>query len=165
MKTTIIYACYLPGSSKPDYIGSHNAEPPGRNYALAWRYANCRYLGQGAWVHPDGRLMIPRNNAKTAWGRWLLGLTAAELAATRVEPLAVVPVSERWDAEAAALREHRPPFNDLVPATLTAKRAKWAAYQRTYRKGYLDANPDKAQAKRDKDRARIAAKRAASKLV
>lgn len=94
----------------------------------------------------------------------MLGLTAAQLAAIRVEALVTVPESERWNTEAAALREHRPPFNDLLPATLDAKRAKWNAYQRTYSKAYLAANPDKAQAKRDADRARIAAKRAAAKV-
>lgn len=164
MQTTHIYACYLPGTDTPAYIGSHNAEPPARSAALAWRYANCRYVGQGGWVSPDGRLAIPRRNASTAWGRWLLGMTAAQLAAIRVETLATVPEGERWAAEAAALREHNPPFNDLLPATADSKRAKWAAYQRGYRKAYLAANPNKAQAKRAKDRARLAAKRAAAKL-
>lgn len=94
-----------------------------------------------------------------------MGLNPAELASIRVETLATVPDGERWQAEAAALREHRPTYNEMIPATLEVKREKWAAYQRTYRKSYLDANPAKAQSKRDKDRARIAAKRAASKDV
>ena len=164
MKTTIIYACYLPGSPEPAYIGSHNSEPPARSSALAWRYANCRYVGQGAWVQPDGSLQIPRNNTKTPWGRWLLGLTAAQLAAIRVATLATVPEAERWDAEAAALREYKPPFNAMLPQTLDVKRAKHNAYHAAYRVGYYKDNPAKAQAKRDKDRIRNAAKRAAAKL-
>ena len=94
----------------------------------------------------------------------MLGMTAAQLAAIRVETLATVPEGERWAAEAAALREHNPPFNALLPQTADRKRRKHNAYHNAYRVGYYAANPAKADAKRAKDRARLAAKRAAAKL-
>jgi hypothetical protein len=166
MKTTI-YACYLPGSTTPDYIGSHQAEPPARSDALKWRYANCRYMGQGAWIDPTTGALItmPVINSKTLWGAYLLSLSPAQLLAVRIEVLASVESGMRWKTEARFLRNHRPRFNALLPQSAEVKRQKWNAYCKSYRPAYYARNPDKAQAKRDKDRARIAAKRAALKAA
>jgi len=166
MKTTLIYAVYLPGSSSPDYIGSHLASPPdNRLSALKWRYTRCIYLGQGCWVNKDdGHIeSMPALNYTTPWGAQLLSMSPAQRLALRIDTLAVVDASHRWQAEALALRTHKPPFNAMLPQTLDAKRRKLNAYHNVYRVGYYKANPDKAQAKRDKDRARIAAKRAQAK--
>lgn len=163
MKTTI-YACYLPDSTTPDYVGSHMTEPPDRSAALQWRYANCTYLGQGVWIDKAGILVsIPRANRETPWGRALLLMSAAERLAIRVETVAEVETSERWKTEAHFLREYRPRFNALLPQSANDKRAKWNMYCRSYRKDYLARNPEKAAAKRIKDRERIAARRAAAK--
>lgn len=158
MKTTTIYACYLPGSTQPDYIGSHATTPPDRSGALKWRYDNCIYLGQGAWIDKATGALIgmPRLNQKTQWGATLMLMTPAQRLAIRIETLAQVEPGERWKVEARALRLHTPPFNALLPQTAEAKRQKLNAFQRGYRKGYYERNPAKADAKRAKDR--IAAK-------
>ena len=166
MKTTTIYAAYLPGSTSPDYIGSHQAEPPARSDALKWRYANARYLGAGAWIDPSTGEWIarpPANAATTRWGAYLLSLSPAQLLAIRMAPLASVEAADRWKIEAQLLRLHRPPFNALLPKPAEAKRTKWNAYCKSYLPGYYARNPDKLEAKRTKDRERAAAKRAAAK--
>jgi hypothetical protein len=166
MKTTTIYACYLPGSTTPDYIGSHASTPPPSSSALQWRYEQCTYLGQGCWIDKDGIIVtIPRNNRDTEWGKLLLLMSAAERLAIRIGTLALVEDADRWKTEAQLLRDHRPRFNALLPQTAEEKRVKWNAYCRINSKRYYTAHPDKAQAKRDKDRARIAAKRAAAKAA
>ncbi len=162
MKTTI-YACYLPGSSSPDYIGSHSAQPAGTG-AAQWRYEHCTYLGQGCWIDKEGIIIaMPRTNRATEWGKLLLLMSAAERLAIRVEVLAQVDTADRWKAEAQALRDHRPRFNRLIPDSPDDKRLKYNAYQRAYQRAYLARNPAKLEAKRARDRERIAAKRAAAK--
>ena len=163
MKTTI-YACYLPGSSTPDYIGSHSSTPPPSSPALQWRYEHCSYLGQGCWIDKEGIIIaMPRNNRNTEWGKLLLLMSAAERLAIRVEVLAQVDTADRWRAEAQALRTHTPRFNRIIPDSPDDKRLKYNAYQRAYQRAYLARNPDKLEAKRARDRERIAAKRAAAK--
>lgn len=165
MQTTI-YACYLPGSSSPDYIGSHSAQPAGTG-AAQWRYEHCTYLGQGCWIDREGIVIaMPRNNRNTAeWGKLLLLMSAAERLAIRIVNLAQVPAADRWKAEAQLLRDHRPRFNALLPQTAEQRRLKWNAYCRSNSKRYYATHPEKLEAKRAKDRARIAAKRAAAKLA
>lgn len=159
--TTIIYAAYLPGSTTPDYIGSHASNPPARNYSLQWRYAHLRYLGQGAWIDPEGLLHMPTANHATKWGRLLASMSAAERLAIRIETLSIVPTPQRWKAEAVALRTYKPPYNVMLPQTAQSRKAKWAAYQRAYRPTYMQTHPEKLQAKRLADKLRIRAKRAA----
>ena len=162
--TTTIYACYLPGSTTPDYIGSHAVIPPQRSTALQWRYEHCTYLGQGCWIDKEGIIIaMPRNNRNTEWGKLLLLMSAAERLAIRVETLEEVDTADRWKAEAQALRTHKPRFNTLIPKSPADKRCKYNAYQRAYHRAYLARNPAKLEAKRAADRARIAAKRAAAK--
>lgn len=162
MKTTI-YACYLPGSSSPDYIGSHSAQPPGTG-AAQWRYEHCTYLGQGCWIDKEGIIIaMPRSNPNTDWGKLLLLMSAAERLAIRIEVLEEVAAADRWKAEAQALRTHSPRFNRLIPHSPDDKRLKYNAYQRSYQRAYLARNPAKLEAKRHADRERIAAKRAAAK--
>ncbi|OQA91234.1 MAG: hypothetical protein BWY25_03273 [Chloroflexi bacterium ADurb.Bin222] len=147
MQTTI-YACYLPGSTKPDYIGSHSAQPAGTG-AAQWRYEHCTYLGQGCWIDKEGIIIaMPRNNRDTEWGKLLLLMSAAERLAIRIEVLEEVAAADRWKAEAQALRDHHPRFNRLIPHSPDDKRLKY---------------PAKLEAKRHADRERIAAKRAAAK--
>lgn len=160
MKTTSIYACYLPGSTLPDYIGSHNSTPPPRNPALKWRYANCTYLGQGAWRDPDGKIEIPRQNHATLWARTLLDMSPQDCLAIRVETLSTVDASQRWAAEAEAIRAYKPPFNALLPQTANQRRLKHNDYHRAYRQGYYARNPAKLEAKRKQDRERKQAQRA-----
>jgi len=160
---TLIYACYLPGSERPDYIGSHQAEPTPGSQHMAWKYQYSTYIGAGAWVSRSGCLRIPNSCATRPWGALLKSMSVIDLRNIRVETLAIVDKSERWKAEAQAIRAHKPPFNVILKAEPEERKAKWNAYQRGYRKAYLDRNPDKAQAKRDKDRARIQVKRAAIK--
>ena len=165
---TLIYACYLPGSERPDYIGSHNAEAPDRSAALKWRYANMRYLGQGAWIDKETGVMMrmPRINRSTLWGARLLTMSPAAMLSIRVEILAEVDAGERWRAEAAAIREHKPPFNTMcvnLPDTKAEKRAKLNAYQKKYMPIYLATHPEFAARKREADKLRNRAKRAAAK--
>lgn len=163
---THIYAVYLPGSATPDYVGSHAAEPSPRSPAGAWRYAHCRYVGAGAWVFPGDRLSIPRLCAEhSPWAAKLASLSPADLQGLRVDVLATVDAGERWVAEAVAIRAHAPPFNKALRDGPEVKRARHNAYHRGYRAGYYERNPDKAQAKRDADKARIAARRAAAKVA
>lgn len=163
---TIIYAVYLPGSETPDYIGSHNEQPPNTPGALKWRYEHARYVGQGAWIDAEGILLaIPRGNKSTPWGRVLLTMSAADRLALRVETIETVDTGQRWRAEAAALRKHTPRYNTLVPASPEAKRLKYNDYQREYQRAYLQRNPDKLDAKRKSDRERLAAKRAQAKAA
>ena len=163
---THIYACYLPGSTAPDYIGSHAIIPPQRSTALQWRYEHCAYLGQGCWIDKDGIIItMPRNNRNTEWGKLLLLMSAAERLAIRIEVLEEVAAADRWKAEAQALRTHTPRFNRLIPDSPDDKRLKYNAYQRSYQRAYLARNPAKLEAKRLADRERIAAKRAAAKQV
>ncbi len=162
MKTTI-YACYLPGSSSPDYIGSHSSQPHNSG-AARWRYEHCSYLGQGCWIDKEGIIIaMPRNNRNTEWGKLLLLMSAAERLAIRIEILDQVDTADRWKAEAQALRTHTPPYNRLIPQCPDDRRLKYNAYQRAYQRAYLARNPDKLEAKRRADRERIAAKRAAAK--
>ena len=164
MKTTTIYACYLPGSTTPDYIGSHASTPPPSSSALQWRYQNCSYLGQGCWIDKEGSIVtIPRNNRDTEWGKLLLLMSPADRLAIRVEIIETVDTADRWRAEAQALRAHTPRFNRPIPNSPDDKRLKYNAYQRSYQRSYLARNPEKLEAKRAADRARIAAKRAAAK--
>jgi hypothetical protein len=164
MKTTTIYACYLPGSTTPDYIGSHASTPPPSSSALQWRYEQCTYLGQGCWIDKEGIIIaMPRNNRDTEWGKLLLLMSAAERLAIRIETLEEVDTADRWRAEAQALRAHTPRFNRLIPNSPDDKRLKYNAYQRSYQRSYLARNPEKLAAKRTADRERIAAKRAAAK--
>lgn len=163
MQTTI-YACYLPGSSSPDYIGSHASTPPQRSTVLQWRYENCTYLGQGCWIDEEGIIItMPRNNRDTEWGKLLLLMSAAERLAIRIEVLEEVAAADRWKAEAQALRTHTPRFNRLIPDSPADRRLRYNAYQRSYQRAYLARNPAKLEAKRHADRERIAAKRAAAK--
>ena len=102
MQTTI-YACYLPGSTKPDYIGSHSAQPHDSS-AAQWRYNHCTYLGQGCWIDKEGIIIaMPRNNRNTEWGKLLLLMSAAERLAIRVEVLAQV---RRAKTEAKVSQRH-----------------------------------------------------------
>ena len=163
MKTNV-YACFLPGSQAPDYIGSHAAEAPERNYALKWRYAHGVYLGAGAWLYPDGRLEIPRLcKEHSAWAQHLMTLAPEALRAIRIEILASVEPGERWKAEARAIRQYRPPYNRMQPQTEVERKAKWNAYHRAYSKGYYARNPDKAARKREADKLRARARRARAK--
>ena len=166
MKTQV-YACYLPGSESPDYIGSHKTEAPERNSALKWKYANRRYLGQGTWISPEnGEILgMPKLNAQTPWGLRLLSMSPEERKAIRIETLAVVDTLDRWKAEAQAVRDYRPPFNVMIPATAEVKRRKWNAYHAAYSKVYYQRNPDKAAAKRGKDKLRARARRAERKAA
>ena len=159
----IIYAAFLPGSTKPDYVGSHQAEPSPGSQHMAWKYQYSTYVGAGAWISRSGSLRIPRSCQTRPWGTLLTQMTPQERLSIRVETLETVDVSIRWAAEARAIREHLPPFNVAMKDGPEVRKEKWNAYQRAYRKGYLDRNPDKAAAKRAKDRERIAAKRAAAK--
>jgi uncharacterized protein YktA (UPF0223 family) len=166
MKTTTIYACYLPGSTTPDYIGSHASTPPPSSSALQWRYEQCTYLGQGCWIDKEGIIVtMPRNNRDTEWGKLLLLMSAAERLAIRIDTLALVENTERRKTEAQLLRDHRPRFNALLPQAAEEKRLKYNAYQRSYQRSYLARNPEKLAAKRAADRERIAAKRAAAKAA
>lgn len=106
---------------------------------------------------------MPRNNRDTEWGKLLLLMSAAERLAIRIEVLEEVAAADRWKAEAQALRTHTPPYNRIIPDSPDDKRLRYNAYQRVYQRAYLARNPDKLEAKRAKDRARIAAKRAAAK--
>ena len=106
---------------------------------------------------------MPRTNRATEWGKLLLLMSAAERLAIRIEVLEEVDTAGRWKAEAQALRDHRPRFNRLIPESPDDKRLRYNAYQRSYQRAYLARNPDKLEAKRAADRARIAAKRAAAK--
>ena len=161
MKTTTIYACYLQGSTSPDYVGSHNTEPPQRSAAAQSRYSHNIYLGQGAWLDPEtGRLSMPARNRSTRWGELLLKLSPDERRSIVVLTLEIVPLEQRCAAEARAIRAHLPPYNVCLKDGPDAKRAKWAAYQRGYRKAYLERNPAKLEAKRRADRERAAARRA-----
>lgn len=164
MKTNI-YACYLPGSLTPDYIGSHNEAAPARCCALAWRYVHCVYVGQGTWIDKaNGELVgMPPANRSTLWGARLVSMTPSERLAIRIEILESVDQGERRNREALAIRAHMPPFNKALKDGPEEKRAKLAAYMRGYLRGYLDRNPDKAQAKREADRARIRGKREKAK--
>ena len=164
---THIYACYLPGSNTPDYIGSHNAAAPDRCFALAWRYEHCTYLGQGAWLSKeDGSLIgFPKINHSTLWGARLLAMSPQERLSIRVEVLQVTQDADRWVAEARAIHLHQPPFNASLKAGPEVRIAKRNAYHRGYRKAYLERNPEKLEAKRAADRARCAAKRAQAKLL
>jgi len=163
MKTTI-YACYLPGSTAPDYVGSHASSPPDNSPSRQWRYDNCIYLGQGAWIDKETGALIglPRLNQKTQWGAVVMALPPAQRLMIRIVTLAEVPTHERWKAEAHAIRQHQPPYNAALKDGPDARRLNWNAYQRGYRKDYLTRNPDKAEAKRTKDRERKAAQRAQS---
>lgn len=106
---------------------------------------------------------MPRNNRDTDWGKLLLLMSAAERLAIRIEIIATVDTADRWRAEAQALRTHSPRYNRLIPDSTTTQRLRYNAYQRSYQRAYLARNPDKLEAKRHADRARIAAKRAAAK--
>ena len=161
----IIYAAFLPGSTKPDYVGSHQAEPTSGSQYSAWKYQYSTYVGAGAWVSRSGSLRIPRSCQTRPWGALLTQMMPQERLSIRVETLDIVEDADRWTAEARAIREYQPPFNVALKDGPQARREKWNAYQRSYRKGYLDRNPDKAAAKRANDRARIAAKRAAAKAA
>ena len=108
---------------------------------------------------------MPRNNRDTEWGKLLLLMSAAERLAIRIVNLAQVAAADRWKAEAQLLRNYRPRFNALLPQTAEQKRLKWNAYCRSNSKRYYAAHPEKLEAKRTKDRERIAAKRAAAKLA
>lgn len=158
---THIYACYLPGSTSPDYIGSHLAEPPTESPCLQWRYANCRYLGQGVWIDTEtgAPITFSLKARNTKWGACLFAMTGAQLLAVRTEILEEVEDAHRWTAEAAAVRLHLPPFNTMLKDGPEIRRAKWNAYQRGYRKGYMERNPDKLVAKRIKDKEAAKARR------
>lgn len=162
---THVYACYLPGSACPDYVGSHNADPKPGSCALAWRFNNLRYLGQGAWIYPaTGELMtMPRLNKTTPWGALLVAMSPAERLAIRVVILETVESCDRWQAEARALRALRPRFNELLPVDADTKRLKHNAYHRSYAKGYYARNPAKAVAKREADKLRSRERRAAKR--
>lgn len=164
---TLIYACFLPGSETPDYIGSHAATPPDKSPAMQWRYTHCTYLGQGIWITNDSGDLIgpPKLNTTTRWGALICAMPPAERLNVRTHILQAVDVSERWAAEARAIRQHLPPYNVSLKDGPAERKAKWNAYQRGYRKAYLDRNPDKLEAKRASDRARCAAKRAQAKLL
>jgi hypothetical protein len=162
---THIYAVYLPGSERPDYVGSHAAEPPERSTAMQWRYKHCRYVGQGAWVDSDGLMTIPRNNKFTPWGVRLLELTPFERQTLRVDILATVDESDRWNAEAQALRDWQPPYNKLGLGAPSEQLQRRNAYMRMYLAQYLKRNPEKAAAKREADKARASAKRAAQRAA
>lgn len=164
MKTNI-YACYLPGSVTPDYIGSHNADPDPKSQAQQWMYQYHTYVGAGAWVSRSGCLRIPNSCAARPWGALLTSMSEIDRKNIRVEVLAQVEAADRWQAEAEAIRKHQPPFNVALKEGKEGRRRKWNAYQRGYRKGYLERNPDKAQAKRDNDRIRVKARRAEAKAA
>lgn len=93
----------------------------------------------------------------------MVKMTAGERLSIRTEILEVVDVSDRWAAEARAIRQHQPPFNVILKDGPEVRRLNWNAYQRGYRKSYLERNPEKAQAKREYDKTRIRAKRAKAK--
>lgn len=108
----IIYACYLPGSLKPDYISSHQADPtPDSQYG--------KYVGAGAWVSRSGSLHILRSCHARPWGIRLMQMTPQERLAIRVDTLDIVDDADRWTAEARAIREYQPPFN-AAPTTANA---------------------------------------------
>lgn len=164
--TTSIYAIYRPGDTSPAYIGSHADKPPKCSGSLTWRYANCRYVGQGVWIDAEGAFMsFPNMNRETRWGSALLAMSPQERLALRVETLATVDSGDRWRAEAEALRAHKPPFNALLPVDADTKRGKYNAYMRGYLSGYYAARPEKAAAKRQADMLRARAKRAAIKAA
>lgn len=121
---------------------------------MLWRYNNCTYLGQGVWIDKQTGSLIgpPKTNQKNPWGATLLAMSPAERLSVRIESLSQVDASQRWTAEAAAIRQHLPRFNTCMKNGSAARKEKWNAYQRSYRKGYLDRNPDKAAAKRIKDK-------------
>lgn len=164
MKTQI-YACYLPGSETPDYIGSHKAAAPARDYSRLWKYAHCAYLGQGAWIHKETGEIIgfPNNSKGTPWGSLLYNMSQEERKAIRIETLATVDTVDRWKEEAQAIRKHKPKYNTLQPMTEEAKRGKYNAYHNGYRVGYYERNPAKLESKRKADRERLKAKRSKAK--
>ena len=163
---THIYACYLPGSTSPDYIGSHKTEAPKGNYSLLWKYANCVYLGQGVWIRKDNGAFvgISKKNTNTRWGSLLFNMSPGERLAIRVDVLATVDTVDRWKTEAMTLRTHKPPYNALVADAPEVKRAKYNAYHGEYNKGYMARNPDKLAAKRRADMLGARARRAARKV-
>lgn len=162
---TLIYACFLPGSTSPDYIGSHKAEPPARNCALRWRYAHGRYMGAGCWLFPaPAGLQAPKTCLdRSPWAQKLASMSHEELVSVRIDTLTEVDSGERWTAEADAIRRHQPPYNVMSRMSKEQRRANFNAYMRQYTKAYLAANPDKAEAKRAKDRERQRARRAKAK--
>jgi hypothetical protein len=160
---TNIYAVYLPGSERPDYVGSHLAESPTNSRHMGFMYKHHTYVGAGAWVSRTGSLKIPNSCAVRPWGALLLAMAPHDRLALRVETLEVVNVSERWKAEARAIRQYAPPFNVALKEGPQVRRERWNAYHRGYRKGYYERNPDKAAAKRESDKLRARAKRAAAK--
>lgn len=88
-----------------------------------------------------------------------MAMTPAQRLAIRITTLAEVEAALRWTALAQAIRQHLPPFNLALKDGPEARKEKWNAYQRTYRKGYLQRNPDKLAAKRAKDREGAKARR------
>lgn len=81
----------------------------------------------------------------------------------RVETLATVEESERWEVEASIIRQYKPPFNAMIPADAATRKAKWNAFCRSYLPRYYAAHPEKAAAKREADKLRARARRAAAK--
>ena len=162
---TIIYAAYLPGSTKPDYVGSHLAQPLTDSAAQAFKYKYSTYVGAGAWVSRNGCLRLPSSTAARPWGAKLLAMSPQERLAIRVETLETVDTAHRWAAEARAIRSHLPPFNVALKDGPEVKRQKYNAYMRGYLAAYRKNNPDKLEAKRKADRERLANKRAQAKAA
>ena len=164
---TIIYAVYLPGSEKPDYIGSHLAYPQEDSAVMQWRYTHCTYLGAGLWMDKaDGTIPVAPTSARTSrWGAAVLALTPQQRLAIRIETLETAEEHQRQQAEARHIRAHLPPYNKALASGPETKRQKYNAYMRQYIARYRKANPAKLEAKRKADRERLAAKRAQAKAA
>ena len=164
-KTIDIYACYLAGSDKPDYIGSHMTKPSGSNDHLKWLYANCKYVGCGIWMDKDGLLHGRLYGKRSAWSDKVLAMTADERMSMRVVVLESVSDVDSVAVCNRLIDEYAPEYNAIGMQTPETRRLKWNAYCRMNSKRYYKNNPEKAEAKRIADMLRSRERRRLLKLA
>lgn len=155
-----LYAVYESGCAEPSYVGLRNAEPVLRSPRSQWLHAHCRYVGAGAWIDDTGAIQTATRDG-CLWSMRLAAMSPAERLALRVVVLAVHPPATARVAEHAAIVALRPPYNLPTVERATRKRAVKAAYTRRYQPAYLAARPDKLAARREYNRNRQRARRAA----
>ena len=156
---TNVYAVYLPGSTKPDYIGAHVAQPAEKCGNTAWKYGNMTYVGNGSWMDNEGKLFISKSKRAVAWGRKLASLSNSERLSIRVEVLSTVDADDAGSAQRKFRKQFKPPFNYVKPPKTKADKSKVNAYMRDYLPIYLHNHAEKAEAKKKADRERMRRKR------
>ena len=131
-----IYACYLPGSTNPDYIGSHNVESNAADKTTRWRYSVCRYMGQGLWLNKATGTLTGSKKTKmrTCWGSLLLSMLPEARLAIRVETMVIVNEGDRWKVELAVINFYKPPYNKIGIMGLGITSDNSKEYQKNYRK-------------------------------